>query len=72
MEAPKERGRRQPPSGGCVLKLRTALLLLPIGQPAAFGRLRVETNHFLNKGLTHAPAAFGRLRVETVTFSFRF
>ena len=33
----------QPPSGGCVLKLRLAVRIIGIGLPAAFGRLCVET-----------------------------
>ena len=33
----------QPPSGGCVLKLNEAIKRAYIGDPAAFGRLRVET-----------------------------
>ena len=33
----------QPPSGGCVLKLKGTQFALCIEQPAAFGRLCVET-----------------------------
>ena len=33
----------QPPSGGCVLKQVVVVLLAVALQPAAFGRLRVET-----------------------------
>ena len=36
-------GRPQPPSGGCVLKLKCTQFALCIEQPAAFGRLCVET-----------------------------
>ena len=55
----------QPPSGGCVLKR------LRIGrcrgrlQPAAFGRLCVETICYGLPSLSALPAAFGRLCVET-------
>ena len=38
----------QPPSGGCVLKPRN-LLVRPWKDPAAFGRLCVETKCFLRK-----------------------
>ena len=33
----------QPPSGGCVLKLGEDVFALAVDQPAAFGRLCVET-----------------------------
>ena len=36
-------GTRQPPSGGCVLKHQSASPIEPLGGPAAFGRLCVET-----------------------------
>ena len=56
---------RQPPSGGCVLKLGVGQLLQQCHPAAAFGRLCVETNvKFLDIGLRIA-AAFGRLCVET-------
>ena len=61
---------RQPPSGGCVLKLGYELKAMPDGSPAAFGRLRVETKSY-PVHLRHTdPAAFGRLRVETDFPSF--
>ena len=37
------RAGRQPPSGGCVLKLRSLHLPPHVAAPAAFGRLCVET-----------------------------
>ena len=55
----------QPPSGGCVLKLRYKNLLLRHNAPAAFGRLCVETRRFLLTKKACVPAAFGRLCVET-------
>ena len=36
---------RQPPSGGCVLKLVNVTFEDVVFDPAAFGRLRVETLH---------------------------
>ena len=58
----------QPPSGGCVLKLIDEVAERVDIDPAAFGRLCVETVDNLH---AHAfgcagPAAFGRLCVETV------
>ena len=56
----------QPPSGGCVLKLRIRAMVLGLVTPAAFGRLCVETKCFVSDGCKLiAPAAFGRLCVET-------
>ena len=55
----------QPPSGGCVLKHRARRQPPENQQPAAFGRLCVETkmmDYYFYLGL---PAAFGRLCVET-------
>ncbi len=55
----------QPPSGGCVLKLKRMLENNQTNHPAAFGRLCVETAiayPFIFRGF---PAAFGRLCVET-------
>ena len=57
---------RQPPSGGCVLKLHIAATNRITARPAAFGRLRVETLAFAKEIIKMRPAAFGRLRVETV------
>ena len=61
------RGRqcRQPPSGGCVLKLHGAKWCHRHKDPAAFGRLCVETWYLQNGLMHHTPAAFGRLCVET-------
>ena len=57
----------QPPSGGCVLKQSYISTGPRHRQPAAFGRLCVETGlrfEFISCGL---PAAFGRLCVETIS-----
>ena len=56
----------QPPSGGCVLKLKPVLRLTEYQEPAAFGRLCVETPSAPALLVTPSPAAFGRLCVETV------
>ena len=57
----------QPPSGGCVLKLKLSCVHTLLLAAAAFGRLCVETLFYLRKlGLAYA-AAFGRLCVETVS-----
>ena len=57
----------QPPSGGCVLKLVyqpcAGTSIYP--NPAAFGRLCVETNNQARFWINNEPAAFGRLCVET-------
>ena len=57
--------RAQPPSGGCVLK--QAILTAPLVNlnPAAFGRLCVETAFICPNEFAVWPAAFGRLCVET-------
>ena len=55
----------QPPSGGCVLKPRHAPRCRTCRQPAAFGRLCVETCTLPPLISLQAPAAFGRLCVET-------
>ena len=55
----------QPPSGGCVLKQGACKGDVSEYEPAAFGRLCVETRRFLLCFLTFRPAAFGRLCVET-------
>ena len=57
----------QPPSGGCVLKLRLPSHCRMAARPAAFGRLCVETSCFDLFYNTLNPAAFGRLCVETVS-----
>ena len=57
--------RRQPPSGGCVLKLHSPSELVFGRDPAAFGRLCVETSSRTARKSTCPPAAFGRLCVET-------
>ena len=59
----------QPPSGGCVLKRIRRHILSPVGRPAAFGRLCVETMHLLTVREDMAPAAFGRLCVETAVIA---
>ena len=56
----------QPPSGGCVLKLYIYPLIFFVLDPAAFGRLCVETEVAAAQGISkEQPAAFGRLCVET-------
>ena len=55
----------QPPSGGCVLKLLELNCTIFHIRPAAFGRLRVETDFLSYPDTWPSPAAFGRLRVET-------
>ena len=57
--------QNQPPSGGCVLKLRCALRLPPLTHPAAFRRLCVETCAPIWGQNVSVPAAFRRLCVET-------
>ena len=60
---------RQPPSGGCVLKLGSYQVYAEQNSPATFGWLCVETMH-LSSGLCFAsPATFGWLCVETLRFS---
>ena len=50
--------------------LKQILVLKPVNYdfPAAFGRLRVETDKAKLPRLAGQPAAFGRLRVETSDF----
>ena len=55
----------QPPSGGCVLKQRRYMLNFRLPEPAAFGRLCVETSSTTPRRIAAFPAAFGRLCVET-------
>ena len=55
----------QPPSGGCVLKLKRIAVAFCDGYPAAFGRLCVETFSWSPICEAAQPAAFGRLCVET-------
>ena len=55
----------QPPSGGCVLKHVGFRRNSPMRNPAAFGRLCVETTQVVCLLTFKAPAAFGRLCVET-------
>ena len=57
----------QPPSGGCVLKQHRKANAVLIIQPAAFGRLCVETISGKPAESREDPAAFGRLCVETTT-----
>ena len=59
---------RQPPSGGCVLKRLHSIFPLS-DQPAAFGRLCVETFKPCSTAAFDRPAAFGRLCVETAISS---
>ena len=61
--APPNRGG-QPPSGGCVLKLRKIYQAAVIG-PAAFRRLCVETGVLFGRETLQLSAAFRRLCVET-------
>ena len=56
---------RQPPSGGCVLKLHVPLNITSEKKAAAFGRLCVETAACELKNNNDVAAAFGRLCVET-------
>ena len=55
----------QPPSGGCVLKPSDQALQRRGYDPAAFGRLCVETMGLKKVSDKSLPAAFGRLCVET-------
>ena len=57
--------RRQPPSGGCVLKLLDCQKTNGQSRPAAFRRLCVETAHSRIWVNVFMPAAFRRLCVET-------
>ena len=61
----------QPPSGGCVLKLFENQRVSVSGEPAAFGRLCVETSFSLSNFHHAVPAAFGRLCVETASDAIR-
>ena len=56
---------RQPPSGGCVLKLDIDRLDTGFSLPAAFRRLCVETENDGEHVVVLPPAAFRRLCVET-------
>ena len=56
---------RQPPSGGCVLKLEDSGFVERYAPAAAFGRLCVETMNGLPPRSCTQAAAFGRLCVET-------
>ena len=56
---------RQPPSGGCVLKLKKSLQQQTDLKPAAFRRLCVETHRSNTARTKQLPAAFRRLCVET-------
>ena len=58
----------QPPSGGCVLKQVKKEQQRRKEQPAAFGRLCVETVLSAYRKGGKSPAAFGRLCVETYWF----
>ena len=55
----------QPPSGGCVLKLRVEIAAREVLEPAAFRRLCVETADWKTSPMRVSPAAFRRLCVET-------
>ena len=55
----------QPPSGGCVLKQTISRTAFTGTEPAAFGRLCVETASVPPTIVSKTPAAFGRLCVET-------
>ena len=61
----------QPPSGGCVLKQGYSEGASKGYEPAAFGRLCVETFLSIDDCLKTAPAAFGRLCVETKSVTER-
>ena len=57
--------KAQPPSGGCVLKLRQGMYLrLFCNQPPSGGYVLKHLNAVL-RNLLSVPAAFGRLCVET-------
>ena len=58
----------QPPSGGCVLKLRECVFRPLRSLPAAFRRLCVETIQPSDRERNVFPAAFRRLCVETMPF----
>ena len=64
----KRDGRCQPPSGGCVLKLRAFFAASLLPRPAAFRRLCVETASSTGTCCTATPAAFRRLCVETYQY----
>ena len=69
MSHPNGQNPSQPPSGGCVLKHSLIGARIRYQDPAAFGRLRVETNQNQQRWLRRqTPAAFGRLRVETSNY----
>ena len=59
----------QPPSGGCVLKQTSTRKPGVYVEPAAFGRLCVETLKAAIPAASKTPAAFGRLCVETILLS---
>ena len=59
----------QPPSGGCVLKRCYGRRPEIRYDPAAFGRLCVETSWLTMLQPLALPAAFGRLCVETVVLN---
>ena len=62
---------RQPPSGGCVLKLSFDLFSSPDFPAAAFGRLCVETSYVTTVRTNQMDAAaFGRLCVETPSYQY--
>ena len=64
--------KNQPPSGGCVLKRHSPIYGRVSLQPAAFGRLCVETKHRHALYQRAQPAAFGRLCVETFWVRLHF
>ncbi len=64
-EAITKQAERQPPSGGCVLKLQTIHTGAWYHFAAAFGRLCVETISAGELYQVGEAAAFGRLCVET-------
>ena len=65
VQVPKLVERVQPPSGGCVLKPRLAVIPLKLGfQPPSGGCVLKQLDFYFDSGLS-VPAAFGRLCVET-------
>ena len=58
---------KQPPSGGCVLKLFSFVRKSKLFFAAAFARLCVETGRCKSNGRSETAAAFARLCVETAT-----
>ena len=65
IESSANSNAKQPPSGGCVLKLAESVSKGMENDAAAFGRLCVETLSSCWRRNHDRAAAFGRLCVET-------